>query len=178
MYQDQQFVKNSQGFTDVAKESPLTFGIYAGSKTGEGTQGPVDNPVHINSALDQLQGESNLFLVRGYEWYVGADKTTNLTPQNLEYYVNDKRKLDFVLCYRDLQGDLRDGLRVYELLYVVTDHILLYCRLRKNPIILMQHLVAMVLSPIFTRRSFKVCKLLKRRRNDMDILCKLASMLH
>ncbi len=39
-----------------------------------------------------------------------ADKTTNLTPQNLEYYVNDKRKLDFVLCYRDPQGDQKGWL--------------------------------------------------------------------
>ncbi len=70
MNRDQQFMKDSQRFTDVEKESSLTFGIYAGSKTGEGTRGPSDDPVHINFALDQLQGESNLFLVRGYEWYI------------------------------------------------------------------------------------------------------------
>ncbi len=110
MYKDQQFVKASQQFTDVEKESSLTFGIYAGSKTGEGTQGPVDDPVHINSALDQLQGSSHVFLVRGYAWYVGTSMLTNLTPQNLEAYVSDRRKLDLVLCYRDPQGDLKGWL--------------------------------------------------------------------
>ena len=120
MNRDQQFVKDSQRFTDVEKELPLTFGIYAGSKTGEGTQGPIDDSVYINSALDQLQGPSHVFLVRGYAWYIGTSMLTNLTPQNLEVYVNDKRKLDFVLCYRDPQGDLegwlesiRDTIRRY-----------------------------------------------------------------
>lgn len=94
-----------QQFTGSEKEFPLTFGIYAGSITGDG-----DNPVHIRSALDQLQGASPIFLVRGYEWYVGAGKRANLTPLNLEYYVSDRRKLDFVLCYRDPNGDIEGWL--------------------------------------------------------------------
>jgi len=110
VYRDQQFVNDSQRFTDVEKGHPLTFGIYAGSKTGEGTQGPVDDPVHINSALDQLQGAIHVFLVRGYAWYVGASNLINLTPLHLENYVSERRKLDLVLCYRDPQGDLEGWL--------------------------------------------------------------------
>lgn len=94
-----------QQFTDSEKALPLTFGIYAGSIIGAG-----DDPVHIRSALEQLQGTNRLFLVRAYEWYVGADKRANLTPVNLEYYVSDKRKLDFVLCYRDRDGDVEGWL--------------------------------------------------------------------
>ncbi len=92
---------------------PLTFGIYAGSITGDGGEmlhGPVDDPVHIRSALEQLQGTRSLFLVRGYEWYIGAGKRANLTPINLEYYVSDSRKLDFALCYRDPCGDVEGWL--------------------------------------------------------------------
>lgn len=115
MQKSQQFVKESLQFTDVGTEIPLTFGIYAGSITGNGEgmlHGPADNPVCINNALSQLQGASHLFLVRGYAWYVGASRLANLTPLNLESYMTDRRKIDLVLCYRDANGDVEGWLEI------------------------------------------------------------------
>ena len=115
MQEDQRFAKDSQQLTDLEKESTLTFGVYAGSITGDGEgmlHGPADNPVLIKNALDRLQGRSHVFLVRVYAWYVGTSELTNMTPLNPESYVSDRRKLDLVLCYRDSNGDVEGWLEI------------------------------------------------------------------
>ncbi len=115
MQKDQRLVHASQQFTDVGKELPLMFGIYAGSGVGDGAgmlHGPTDNSVCIHDALDQLQGESSLFLVRSYAWYTGASKLTHWTPLDPEAYVSSRRKLDLVLCYRDVNGAVEGWLEV------------------------------------------------------------------
>lgn len=91
---------------------PFTFGIYAGSGGTEMARRFNDDPARIEEALDRLQGNSRLFIVRGYQWYIGAGKTVCLTPVAIERYANDRRKLDFVLCFRDPQGDLEGWLQL------------------------------------------------------------------
>src|SRR5579885_3885766 len=93
---------------------PLTFGMYAGSGGTEMERRFNDDPARIEEALDRLQGNSRLFIVRGYQWYIGAGKTANLTPIEIERYANDRRKLDMVLCFRDPEGDLEGWLQVIQ----------------------------------------------------------------
>lgn len=104
----EQPVAHSQG---VAK---LTFGIYPGSATG-GEPGllawPPDDPERIVAALDELQGTSSTFIVRGYVHYLGNGASCNATPVEIERYVTARRRLDMALCYRDPAGDVEGWLR-------------------------------------------------------------------
>jgi hypothetical protein len=92
--------------------SPLIFGIYPGGHTGFGSGRAVtaDDPVRIHEALDHLQVGTSPFLVRGYLPYAGSLSATEAlairTPTAAEQYVQDGRKLDLVLQFRqpDLDG--------------------------------------------------------------------------
>ncbi len=102
----------SMGLVEMSR---LTFGIYAGSATGDGEymlHGPTDNLDRANRALDQLQGANRPFIVRAYEWYIGGGRRKNLTPVQVEGYAIHGRQLDFVLCYQDATGDLEGWLEV------------------------------------------------------------------
>lgn len=101
-------VRQAQSDSSVPR---LTFGIYPGSATGEGPllfAGPVDDPVRIQAALDQLQPAGHPFLVRGYLHYVGAGTIRSMTPVAMEQYACNGRQLDLVLCYRSTDGDMAD----------------------------------------------------------------------
>lgn len=72
--------------------------------------GPSDDPVKINSALAELQGETRTLLVRGYVHYTGSamrsDEGDTPHPQDVMQYAIDGRKLDLVINFRDPNGDL------------------------------------------------------------------------
>jgi hypothetical protein len=89
----------------------LTFGIYPGHLTTR-LGGQPDDPARIRAALDQLQGTARAFVVRGYLHYIGGGQTANQTPAAPEQYVDTRRTLDLVLCFRDPQGDLAGWLDV------------------------------------------------------------------
>ncbi len=92
----------------------LIFGIYpggfAGSSDGSMPAGPSDDPVRIHEALSRLQVGYPPFLVRGYLHYTGPLSPVKAglpeTPQTVEQYIREGRKLDLVLCFRqpDLDG--------------------------------------------------------------------------
>jgi hypothetical protein len=87
-------------------DTPLIFGIYPGGHTGSnrGIVVPPDDPLHINEALDYLQVCDAPFLVRGYVQYIGPLSPVKASmaesPEAVEQYVHDGRKLDLVLCFR------------------------------------------------------------------------------
>ena len=104
--------------------SPLIFGIYPGGSTsfGSGQAITADDPVRIHEALDHLQAGNSPFLIRGYLPYTGslsADQALAIkTPTAVEQYIQDGRKLDLVLQFRqpDLDGWLtfiRQAIRRY-----------------------------------------------------------------
>ena len=92
--------------------SPLIFGIYPGGRTGaEGGETVAPDHHHqINEALDELQGDKSLFLVRGYIQYTGSQSLVNWgfpeTPTRVEQCLRNGRKLDLVLSFRqpDIPG--------------------------------------------------------------------------
>lgn len=91
--------------------TPLIFGIYPGSATGEAPgllPGPADLPEEINKALDQLQPGSAPFIIRCYRQYTGKGQTRAETPANMTQYIQKGRQLELVLCYRTPDGDLAD----------------------------------------------------------------------
>jgi hypothetical protein len=104
--------------------SPLIFGIYPGGSTGFGSGQAItaDDPARIHEALDHLQADHSPFLVRGYLPYTGSFSATQAlaikTPGAVEHYLQDRRKLDLVLQFRqpDLDGWLtfiRQAIRRY-----------------------------------------------------------------
>jgi hypothetical protein len=106
------------------RTSPLIFGIYPGGSTGFGSGQAItaDDPDRIHKALDHLQVDHSPFLVRGYLPYTGsfsaAQTLTSKTPAAVEQYIQDGRKLDLVLQFRqpDLDGWLtfiRQAIRRY-----------------------------------------------------------------
>jgi hypothetical protein len=94
------------------RTSPLIFGIYPGGHTGFGSGRAVtaDDPARIHEALNRLQMDGPPLLVRGYLPYTGslsvAEALAIETPAAAEQYIQDGRKLDLVLSFR--QSDL-DG---------------------------------------------------------------------
>lgn len=92
--------------------SPLIFGIYPGGSTGFGNGQAVtaDDSARIHEALNRLQMDGPPLLVRGYLPYTGslsaAEALAIQTPAAAEQYVQDGRKLDLVLQFRqpDLDG--------------------------------------------------------------------------
>ena len=92
--------------------SPLIFGIYPGGHTGfgSGQASTADDPVRIREALDHLHAGNSPFLVRGYLPYTGSLSAASAlaikTPAAVEQYIQDGRKLDLVLQFRqpDLEG--------------------------------------------------------------------------
>ena len=88
------------------RTSPLIFGIYPGGHTGFGSGQAItaDDPARIHEALDHLQAGNSPFLVRGYLPYTGSLSATEAlairTPAEIEQYIQDGRKLDLVLQFR------------------------------------------------------------------------------
>ncbi|MFJ7246655.1 hypothetical protein ACIQWA_18670 [Kitasatospora sp. NPDC098652] len=84
----------------------LTFGIYPGGLLGDETgmiqPARPDDPAKITAALRELQGEAAELLVRAYRLYPDGAHT----PERPERYAAEGRKLDLVLQYRELSGEL------------------------------------------------------------------------
>lgn len=106
------------------RTSPLIFGIYPGGHTGFGSGQAItaDDPARIHEALGHLQAGNSPILVRGYLPYTGSLSTAQAlaikTPRAVEQYIQDGRKLDLVLQFRqpDLDGWLtfiRQAIRRY-----------------------------------------------------------------
>lgn len=80
--------------------NPLQFGIYPGGIAGSDqglTNSKPDDYSKVHQALDLLQGKQTQFLVRLYTQYVGAGR---IEENNLEAFINKKRKVDLVLQYQ------------------------------------------------------------------------------
>ena len=88
----------------------LIFGIYPGMTGNELVNtGPIpDDPDRTEQALVRLQPEPRPFLIRSYVIYRGCGRTWNQTPNDPVRYTRAGRRLDFVICYRSLDGDLGD----------------------------------------------------------------------
>jgi hypothetical protein len=91
----------------------FTFGIYPGGAAGTDSlsgmaTGKPDNPVMINKALDLLQAGKKTFLVRSYLHYKGNGIVNSQTPENPFQYLANGRKLDLVLGYQSVTGDIED----------------------------------------------------------------------
>src|SRR5579859_3851578 len=93
------------------RTSPLIFGIYPGGSTGFGSGQAVtaDDSARIHEALNRLQMDGPPLLVRGYLPYTGslsaAEALAIKTPAAVEQYVQDGRKLDLVLQFRQSNLD-------------------------------------------------------------------------
>ncbi len=91
----------------------LIFGIYPGSATGSDSPvilvGPPDDPARIQAALSELQGDRGPLIVRGYIPFHDASSARPLsspTPQDVEQYARDGRRLNVVLQYQSASGDV------------------------------------------------------------------------
>jgi hypothetical protein len=91
---------------------PLTFGIYPGGGTGpEGSgmaYGPPDKPVRIFEALRELEKGARPLIVRGYRPFEdpGSAPGIRATPESIGRYAVDGRRLDLVLMFRSVSGDV------------------------------------------------------------------------
>jgi hypothetical protein len=95
------------------KDAPsLVFGVYPGGGAGSDdgvVAGPPDDPASIHQALKRLQGNARLFVVRAYERF--SDEATpsrhpRRTPESYEQYARDGRRLDLVLMFQSVSGDV------------------------------------------------------------------------
>ena len=99
---------------DVFTMKKLTFGIYPGGATGTDTGHELvackkpNDPTQINLALAKLQTAGQPFLIRCYLHYLGLGKFENLTPEDPLQFIADGRKLDLVLGYHSVNGDITD----------------------------------------------------------------------
>jgi hypothetical protein len=91
----------------------LIFGIYPGNATGSDSPhmlaGPPDDPVRIQAALSELQDDRERLLVRGYIPYAdspSARPVTRPTPEDVEQYARDGRRLNLVLQFQSGSGDV------------------------------------------------------------------------
>jgi hypothetical protein len=92
-------------------EKRFTFGIYPGGIAGtdsaaELTAGKPDNPGEINRALDILQPSGSEFWIRCYTAYYGNGVSKNNNPDNPLQYARHGRKLDMVIGYHSMLGDI------------------------------------------------------------------------
>ncbi|OLT31573.1 hypothetical protein BJF79_36820 [Actinomadura sp. CNU-125] len=87
----------------------MEFGIYPGGITGDDegglATGPADDPAEILAALRDLQGDGP-FLVRGYCGFTDPGRPRTETPQDVERYAGDGRRLDIVVQYQSDSGDV------------------------------------------------------------------------
>ncbi|MEV5826727.1 hypothetical protein AB0L25_14210 [Spirillospora sp. NPDC052242] len=87
----------------------MEFGIYPGGITGDDegglATGPADDPAAILAALRTLQAHGP-FLVRGYCAFTDPGRPWTETPQDVEQYAGDGRRLDLVLQYQSESGDV------------------------------------------------------------------------
>lgn len=112
------------GYQPAGDAPPLTFGIYPGGATGTDAgpdgaghptesgiaAGPPDDPERIHDALRTLQGgEDRPFVVRGYVPFHDPSAplpATLRTPENVERYARDGRRLDLVAMFHSASGDV------------------------------------------------------------------------
>ncbi|MEO8475406.1 MAG: hypothetical protein ABI477_24610 [Chryseolinea sp.] len=83
--------------------SRFEFGIYPGGAAGTDTgitSGPIDDPLMMKEALNQLQGASEIMIVRAYIGFKGAGHGITETPLRPEECLSFNRKLDLVLCFQ------------------------------------------------------------------------------
>ncbi|MFD0900606.1 hypothetical protein [Actinomadura sediminis] len=87
----------------------MEFGIYPGGVTGDDegglATGPADDPAEILAALRTLQGNGP-FLVRGYRAFTDPGRPRTETPQDVERYAGEGRRLDLVVQYQSESGDV------------------------------------------------------------------------
>lgn len=112
-------VMNVHSVASADRQPGLVFGIYpgmTGAEVGadEGAnvifRGPhLDEPPKTKRALEALEDRRPL-LVRGYLIYQGGEEPALATPVDLTVYADSGRKLDVVLCYRSLDGNLSEWL--------------------------------------------------------------------
>lgn len=92
--------------------SNFRFGIYPGGEAGgdDGLlQGPADDPTEIVRCLDELQGDGTPLVVRAYERFSDRDNPSRWTaqaPPNYEHYLGNGRKLDLVIMFQSIKGDV------------------------------------------------------------------------
>ncbi|GAB3718722.1 hypothetical protein GCM10027592_61900 [Spirosoma flavus] len=89
------------------EQQSFLFGIYLGGVAGIDnevglTHSKADKPDAIRQALDTLQGERDLFIVRNYLHFKGEPQLepANEAVQYSHQYCGPKRKLDLVLCFQ------------------------------------------------------------------------------
>jgi hypothetical protein len=87
----------------------MEFGIYPGGVTGDDkgdlAAGPADDPAEILAALRALRA-GRPFLVRGYLAFTDPGRHRTQTPQSLEQYAGEGRRLDVVAQYQSDSGDV------------------------------------------------------------------------
>jgi hypothetical protein len=104
--------------SEVGQQQLFQFGVYAGSVSGTPnglTSGSDDDLAAICEALDELQGdEGRPLVVRAYLHYQGAQALDevglnggdDLFSQRFCECLSESRRLDLVLCFHDLTGDV------------------------------------------------------------------------
>lgn len=87
----------------------MEYGIYPGGITGDDegglATGPADDPAKILAALRELQA-GGPFLVRGYRGFTDPGRPRPETPQDVERYAGEGRRLDLVVQYQSASGDV------------------------------------------------------------------------
>lgn len=97
--------------TDTSR-SPLIFGIYPGGDAGSDrgiAAGPPANPVQIETALSQLAGRVEPFILRVYERYSDADAPSAYPThpsQHFVRYLQPGRLFDLVVMFQSRRGDV------------------------------------------------------------------------
>jgi hypothetical protein len=93
--------------------SKIVFGIYPGGPAGSNkglAAGKPDDLIKINEALDYLQGHGRQLLVRAYMPFGAHDRKLGAqaasSAKQYSDYGKDHRKLDLVLTFGDMQGDV------------------------------------------------------------------------
>jgi hypothetical protein len=87
----------------------FSFGIYPGGLVGTETgisTGYKNQPLKIKRALDELQGDAEVFTVRCYRSYKGSGIHGFEAPENPGQYTTAKRKLDLVLSFQSDEEDM------------------------------------------------------------------------
>lgn len=101
------------------KHTPFIFGIYPGGVAGTDSQteqtvalasGPIDQPKAIEKALDQLQGQAPLLLIRVYLHYLGGQRleVSSEVVNQIDQFTSSSRPIDLVLCHHATTYDCAD----------------------------------------------------------------------
>jgi hypothetical protein len=106
---------SSPSVVTVREPHPLTFGIFPGMTGAELGATPMESttyrPDDTEEALTRLQPPGRPLVIRGYGVYKGGGRVENRSPPDVERYLQGRRILDYVLCYRSHDGDIEDWTR-------------------------------------------------------------------